>query len=154
MYITSKTYGKHKVHFDDEDRHIIETAGNGNGKWCIIKQRNTFYAQKRISTHDKVALHRLIAGAGPGEYVDHINGNGLDNRRSNLRIVTNSANIRNGKVRTTNTSGVTGVRRDIPRNAWLAQIKVKFKAIYIGRYDTAEEAISARLFAESYYWDI
>lgn len=77
-----------------------------------------------------------------GLVVDHINGNKLDNRRSNLRICTQSQNL-NG--RNTN-KGYIGVSWDKFRGKWKANIGKDYQKIFLGRFDTAEEA--ARVYDE------
>lgn len=87
-----------------------------------------------------VYLHRLIIGAKKGEEVDHINGNTLDCRKGNLRIVNRSHNMANTCLRSTNTSGYKGVSFDKRRNKWYAEITVNYKKIHLGRYVDIIEA--------------
>lgn len=83
-----------------------------------------------------VAMHRLIMGAPRNREVDHIDGNGLNNQRSNLRLATRAQNSRNRKPNRSNLSGYKGV---VPREGrWEATINFT-----IGKYDTAEEAARA-----------
>ena len=70
---------------DKEDLPLAESYS-----WCAWPHRNTTYAQSRMG-----ALHALIMQTPKGMVTDHINGNGLDNRRRNLRIVTNKENLNN-----------------------------------------------------------
>lgn len=86
-------------------------------------------------------LARMILGAKKGEYVDHINGDKLDNRRSNLRLCTNQDNARNrtGPCKN-NLSGYRGVSWS---RGWFARINVGPKKIYLGRFKTKEEAAEA-----------
>lgn len=98
----------------------------------------------------KKAMHRVIAERmgldiyAPGKEVDHINGNTLDNRRGNLRLVTKSENSINQKDRACNTSGFRGVHFDKSRGKWMAFVGTKpFKNL--GRFETMDEAIAARL---------
>ena len=98
-------------------------------------------------------LHRLIAQRTYGNIpidkeVDHINGCSLDNRRSNLRIVTHSENNKNGKKRVDNRSGVTGVYWHKGNSKWYARIKSQGIYIDLGCYDILEDAKAARLAAE------
>lgn len=69
-------------------------------KWCASKSAYGFYAKrsKKINGHYRsVYLHREIAGCPKGKQVDHINGDTLDNRRENLRIVDQQKNLSNRK---------------------------------------------------------
>ena len=103
---------------------------------------------------DLIEIHRFIMKPKKGEYVDHINGDTLDNRRSNLRVCTNAANLRNGRIRQNNTSGKTGVWQDKRSGKWVAEIKVNYKKISLGRSKSFEEAIKLRKQAEKKYWSI
>lgn len=88
-------------------------------------------------------LHRVIMNAKKGEVVDHINGNKLDNRRKNLRICTNSENVRFQKRHKNNTSGYKGVSWSKGMKKWEARIMVDRKSIVGGyfsnRLDAAKE---------------
>lgn len=101
----------------------------------------------------RTTLHRFIMNAKKGDIIDHINRVKSDNRKVNLRYSNKSLNAYNSKVRSTNTSGVTGVyfRKDSKR--WCAEIKKNYKKISLGCYATKEEAIRARKAAESKYID-
>lgn len=151
---SSKTHGSHVTIVDDTDYKRMKTLNSM--KWCVVKKRNgLIYFQKRLPGNKLVELHRWIMKPKSGEYVDHIDGNTLDNRRCNLRICTNAANLRNGThIRPNNTSGVTGVWCDKSRGKWCAEIKVNYKKISLGRYNTLREATQARKEAEKKYWHI
>ena len=99
-------------------------------------------------------LHRMIVGPIPdGMVVDHINGNALDNRRENLRVVSHEENHRNTTGERKNASvGFLGVERSGDRFA--AKIRVDGKNISLGSFGTAEEANEARLLAEEKYWGL
>ncbi len=72
--------------------------------------------------------------------IDHINGIKSDNRLSNLRLATHSYNMANTELRSTNTSGKKGVCWHKQGKKWIAQITVNSKRIYLGLFDTIEEA--------------
>lgn len=148
--ITSKTHGTFETIVDDETLIRLEELG---GRWCVVIKRGNPYFQKRLPGNKLVELHRWIMGEPRGLYVDHISGDTLDNRRSNLRAVKNSTNIRNGKIRANNTSGVTGVRFRKERNKWEARIRVSYNIIVLGQFATKEEAIKARKQAEKKYFN-
>jgi hypothetical protein len=88
-------------------------------------------------------LHRLIMKAGVGQQVDHRDGNGLNNRRDNLRLCDRRGNARNTDLRVNNESGFKGVywyRRD---SEWKAQIKIDGKVKHLGCYSDARDAAEA-----------
>lgn len=119
---------------DDED---FERVSEYRWRTILIKKR--YYAYSSIGTrnhHSYLYMHRLILNAKKGEYVDHINGQTLDNRRSNLRICSNSQNSANSKLSCRNTVGFKGVRKYFKR--WIAQ-----RGKYLGLYKTPEEAARA-----------
>jgi hypothetical protein len=102
-------------------------------------------------------LHSLLVGpTDPGMHIDHINGNKLDNRRLNLRVVTAALNQVNRKrLHPKNTSGARGVGfvPDLSStNPWRAQITVNKKNMHLGMYPTKEDAIAARQAAEHRYY--
>jgi hypothetical protein len=87
-------------------------------------------------------MHREMLGAKPGEIIDHINGNGLDNRRANLRFCTNQQNAANGRRRSQD-KPYKGVYRQGERRGWTARIVVDGKQQYLGTFATAEAAADA-----------
>lgn len=95
-----------------------------------------------------VHMHRLIHPTG--KQADHINGNSLDNRRSNLRDATNQQNSVNQKIRSTNTSGVTGVRKN--GNKWHAELFENGNKHKLGNYDNIIDGTNARHEAEIKYF--
>lgn len=92
----------------------------------------------------KTFIHRLIMNCPKGLEIDHINGNGLDNRRANLRICTHQENLWNRKSLRNNTSGYHGVHCSNDgqrRKRWTATIRIgNGKRIILGRFFTKEEA--------------
>jgi hypothetical protein len=112
-------------------------------KWCISKGgvRNTLGQ----------ALHRAILSCPTSLRVDHINGDTLDNRRSNLRIVDAAQNGWNRtRKNANNTSGFPGVSRN--RNNWAAYINIRGKRVILGTFPTKESAAAARRSAELQYF--
>lgn len=99
IIIKSKKHGIHTVVFDVSDANVV-----GKHKWFIVKKKCGFYAetnQPTINGKKKTCLrmHRVLLGAPIGSIVDHRDGNGLNNRRNNIRICTNAQNVRNSKPR-------------------------------------------------------
>lgn len=104
-----------------------------------------------IRNRDKHRLHRYIIGEDKietGKVVDHINRNTLDNRKSNLRIVTVFENNQNIGMNSRNTSGVKGVFYDKSRSKWIANLYRNGKTHSV-RCDTLDEAINARIKLEN-----
>lgn len=102
------------------------------------------YAVSRSRGKKMFRLHDCIMKPSEGLIVDHINRNTYDNRRSNLRVVTQRVNVLNSKMKSTNTSGYTGVWRRKDTGRWSARIVVNYKEIRLGCFDTKQEAIEAR----------
>lgn len=117
-------------------------------KWTVTRGWNTHYAVRRKKypdgTKKSVRLHREITKARLGNRIDHINGDGLDNRRSNLRFATNQQNGRNARKQVRATSSrFKGVSFSRVATKWEAYIKVDYKKRHIGLYLTEEEAAAA-----------
>ena len=132
------TQGKFAI-VDDEDYERIT-----RWKWCAGKGGDTFYATrcpgKRNTT---IAMHRLIIGASGRQQIDHVNGNGLDNRRCNLRLATKSQNMMNRGPQKGNKSGYKGVHFDLASGKWMAIIKFDGRNRNLGRFNTKEQAAQA-----------
>lgn len=121
---------------DDVDYlYLSQFTWNYHGKQYASRN---FYKNGRQTI---VLMHREIMN--PGKlHVDHINRNGLDNRRGNLRLATNEENRRNAKIRSDNTSGFRGVWKN-SSGKYKAEIKYKSKKYHLGVYPTAGEAALA-----------
>jgi hypothetical protein len=120
-------------------------------KWCLDGHDGKFYAVRgaRVGIDDtkKVRLHREIINAPKGLYVDHQNGDSLDNRRANLRIATRSQNMQNMKRRKNKadtSSQFVGVYSDKSRGLWAYQLRANGKVVSVGRFATEIEAARAR----------
>lgn len=88
-------------------------------------------------------MHRVIINAPTGMDVDHINGDGLDNRKINLRLVTDSENQQNRHRLSLNTSGFRGVTWHKQACKWQAGIKRNGKSYHLGLYTSPEDAARA-----------
>jgi len=127
-----------RIIVDPCDEYLLEL------KWRNKDRGDIIYPFKCMGGQ-KYYLHRIIAGARNGEIVDHINGNTLDNRRSNLRIVTMQENAMNVGLRKDSKTGIKGVNWRKDAHCWTAHIQYKKKKMHIGCYDNKEDAIAARL---------
>lgn len=105
-----------------------------------------------LRTGKMLRMHRLILNADKNLVVDHINHNVRDNRKSNLRAVSQENNCMNKKVQSNNKSGTAGVYYDIKCNRWISQLKLNGIYAHRKRYKTKEEAVKARKEAEEKYF--
>lgn len=116
-------------------------------KWRIQKKpNNRYYARTSIKIGNKyktVGMHRLIMNSPQGMDVDHINRNGLDNRRANLRVCTRSQNIQNTSTCKNSSSQYKGVSWSKDRKLWCAAICFNSKRINLGRFRSESDAIQA-----------
>ena len=94
--------------------------------WCSTRGRNTDYVCRKKR---KIWLHRVLLNAPAGMHVDHVNGNGLDNRRANIRLCTSGENRRNAQKQKVGSSIFKGVRKhkDGYRSPWQARIFIDKK---------------------------
>lgn len=107
---------------------------------AVYALRNT---KKSNGKQARVWMHRLIAGTPSGMETDHIDGDGLNNRRGNLRHATKAQNTRNRRAAFCCKSGVKGVFWHKASGKWSAQISVDGAQHYLGVYDTLEAAAEA-----------
>lgn len=114
--------------------------------WTAFSAPKTFYArrQAKVDGVEKTLwLHRVIAGTPDGLFTDHMNGDGLDNRRCNLRLASKVENGMNAKRGDRNSSGFKGVSWHKPARKWQARISVNRKQLHLGLYLSAEDAHAA-----------
>lgn len=107
------------------------------GNWYAVR---SIWDGKR---YHQILMHREIMNAPDGLQVDHINGDGLDNRRENLRLATRSENEHNRRKLSKTLSQYKGVTRYKSNGKWLAQIIFEMQHINIGIFDTELEAAKA-----------
>lgn len=110
-------------------------------RWYFYQDGNTFYAFRREGKRArKIIMHREIMDAPKGLVVDHRDGDGLNNRKSNLRVCTQAQNACNRRPRWDGTSVYKGVSWYKPSKKWEAKITYKGKCTYLGRFDDEIEA--------------
>ena len=132
------------------DRILVDTSNLpivSQYSWHVTTRG---YAATRINGRI-VYMHRMLMC--PGELqVDHINQNKLDNRRFNLRIVTNQQNHFNRPLNSNNSSGVTGVYWNRDCQKWCAQITINGKTISGGLFHDFEDAVLKRMELEEIHF--
>ncbi len=115
---------------DDEDYERLSVY-----KW--------HYNSGYVKNVKKGFLHSLLLVAPRGLYIDHINGNPLDNRKCNLRVVTHAQNMYNKGVYKNSKSGTKGVSWSKDHNKWVAKIEINKKSKFLGYFSDLHVAKEA-----------
>jgi hypothetical protein len=119
----------------------------GNLKWSLGGYKKNLYAVSGVKNKDGnfelVRLHRLIMNPPENLVVDHRNGDGLDNRRENLRLATKSQNLFNSRKRKNTSSQFIGVSFDKRSGLWVAYIGLCRKKIFLGYFKNEIDAAKA-----------
>lgn len=140
----------HVALLDDADLPLVSAY-----KWRLSIDHLVYYARTnapRSQGKHEILMHRLIMQPAAGMVVDHLNGDGLDNRRSNLRVVTRRENMLNlGSATRASRSGIRGVIQE-KSGSWRAQIKNFGRPICIGRFKSKEEARAAWIDYARHLW--
>lgn len=144
---------------DDDDFPMLSKYS-----WNAHKYGEKYYAETNIrvapgrknGSFRNLKMHRLIMNAKPGQIVDHINHDTLNNKKNNLRLCTSAENSRNTNKRAWNKSGCKGVNWHKASNKWIAQIGIssggKRKNLYLGIFDKAKDAaIAYDIAAKNYH---
>lgn len=136
---TIKLCTNKEVIVDDEDYDYLNRWKWGQNSSGYA--RRTIYVNKKYKT---LLMHRFIINAPEGKEVDHINGNKLDNRRENLRLVSRIQNSQNKKAQTNTNNLYKGYyKENRGKRLYVVEIIVNTKKIYIGKYSTELEAAKA-----------
>lgn len=130
------TRGKFAI-VDPEDYNLLSRC-----KWCAVKDSNTYYAV-RSRQNKQIRMHREIMKVPKHLVCDHINHNGLDNRKNNLRICTKQQNTHNQKPRKTGTSKYKGVDWNKRQRKWRARIYYESRCHYLGYFNNEIDAAKA-----------
>ena len=129
------TQGKFALVDDEDFEYLMQWKWYFN---CGYAKRCARMLEKEMGLPYTLAMHRQILPCHKGYTVDHINRNGLDNRKCNLRIATYSQNFANSAERTGKYKGISR-----QGNKWRAEITVNHHRKKIGFFDTEEEAAKA-----------
>jgi hypothetical protein len=142
---------------DDEDEALVRQYS-----WCKLqgKGSRTIYAQTKLhgaQWRKGMLMHRLILAVTPDQEVDHINGNGLDCQRQNLRLATSTQNKANAPKRRTHAGNPTssqfkGVNWVRANAIWKAYGKLNGKMVNLGRFQKeTDAALAYNAFAAEHY---
>ena len=141
IIVNTPKYGMKEVLIDVEDYEKVK-----NYHWYIKDD----YVTTNIKCKERgsIRIHRLILNYFDNKVIDHINHNTLDNRKCNLCIVSKSENQQNLKPKK---NGYRGVYKSGKK--FKSSIRINGKYIYLGTFDTFEDAKKARINAENKYFD-
>jgi hypothetical protein len=137
--LKSRKYPGLCVLIDEADADL---AARLQWRLWISKDRAVRYARSENEDGRHFYMHRWLLNAPPGVKVDHINGDGLDCRRSNLRLATTSQNAANRRGWGGGYKGVREVKRK-DGSRYTAEIRCDGRYMHLGTFDTAEEAAAA-----------
>tara|TARA_R100001244_G_scaffold123667_1_gene93353 strand:+ start:652 stop:1152 length:501 start_codon:yes stop_codon:yes gene_type:complete len=153
----SQEYIKSKLEYNPEEGTFIWLASSGRAKKGYFAGGETGNGYKRILINKKSYLyHRLawvyMTGDWPVEQIDHINGDGLDNRWINIREATAQQNMFNRPKNKENKSGHKGVCWNKEVKKWHASININRKLVHLGDFlDIEDAAIAYRLAADTHH---
>jgi hypothetical protein len=139
----SLTQDKYAI-VDDSDYVFLN-----KNKWCLNSRpgRKLSYAKRAITLENGkqkfISMHSLLIDTPKGMVVDHIDGDGLNNQRKNLRICSHTQNTRNASLSKRNKSGSKGIFWNKTNNKWKVSIGVDKKLLHIGYFINKEEAQKA-----------
>lgn len=137
MKMIPLTRGQHAIVDEEDYANLI------GWNWYAEKSENTYYAVRTFHIDGKkvnMRMHRVVNNTPDGLFTDHINGNGIDNRKCNLRAVTHQDNMINCARWKAGSSKYRGVSWHKHSKKWYAQITVDYKNLYIGAFATEYDA--------------
>ena len=141
------------LHYDPATGHFTWKVSPGphTPSGARASNRTRYYISIKIG-HRRYLAHRLawlyVHGRWPVKYLDHIDGNGRNNRLSNLRECSHKENHQNVKTHKDNKSGLLGVTWDKQTGRWRSRIMVDGVQVNLGRFDDPKEAHQAYLNAK------
>lgn len=113
------------------------------GGWCVDRNKKHLTYALRWLNGSTVRMHRLILDAPKGVFVDHINGDGLDNRRRNLRLCNYAENGWNVNRSVRGVSRYRGVSWSKVAKKWKAEIMIEGRRVYLGYFECEADAAVA-----------
>jgi len=139
MKLIPLTRGKY-AKVDDEDFEYLNQF-----KWCVQGKYAGRLSSRKFGKRSMILMHREILHTPNGMLTDHIDEDGLNNQKYNIRVCTSSQNAANIKMRKANTSGFRGVRLDkrAKIKKWRVDIRNVCMKLYVGHFYSKEEAARA-----------
>ena len=157
IFLNSPKYGRMETLIATSD---LPRAQLFVGTWYPNWHKGTrsFYVQGKVrnesGNYGAVKLHRwLMQLTDQKKCVDHVMHDTLDNCKWALRVVTQAENAQNNRVSKRNQSGYPGVSRNKRLGKWKAHIRVNYKLIHLGYFESKEEAIAVRRLAENTHYE-
>lgn len=135
MKVIKLTKGRCAI-IDDADLALVSSR-----KWSFGNETGGY--ARRNDSGKTVFMHKVIMGVPNGVEVDHMDGDKLNNRRSNMRVATHQQNSFNTKLRSNSSTGIKGVSWYKRDKKWRAYIVLNGKQIHLGYHDTAQAAKDA-----------
>jgi hypothetical protein len=134
---------------------------HGNGRFALVDDdvaeelsKNNWSYNRGYATSHHASMHRLVLNASPGVKVDHIDFNGLNNQRHNLRLCNDTESMRHRRRPSHNKSGYIGVSGERQSKKWYSTVRIGKQVICIGRFEDKTEAAHLRdQFAYQLYGD-
>jgi hypothetical protein len=143
----------HQLFSYDPETGVLTRRSTGRRAGSLNTCRNRWIVScnGRLQYQHRV-IWCMVYGEWPSNEVDHVNGDSADNRLANLRLADSAQNKWNMRRHDRNTSGCTGVDYNKQKQAWVARISIYKKRIYLGKFETKEQAIAAREKAVLDHW--
>lgn len=156
MKVIHLTKGRFSLVDDEDYERVNQFKWHANEKYpgCFYAYRKAWIPSEIRTSKIKgliyhgyyktIPMHRFIMNEPQNMEIDHIDGNGLNNQKNNLRLATHQQNMMNNRVRKTNKVGVAGICWDKANSKWRAFIQYKGKSYKLGRFTNIADAIKAR----------
>lgn len=145
--------GKAYIHLSSGEQAIVDEqdfllVDSYPGTWHAVRRRSNVYAAINVGygrgNTTLRYMHRLVAMPRKGMHVDHIDRNGLNNARANLRELTAAQNAQNvDRARSNSSTGILGVSLHGPTGKWRGRVAVDGKTHHLGVFDAIEDAEAA-----------